>query len=118
MLIVPKYSGSELGYSFALALTSACLVLLLTFFLCYAACKSKKNDDDDGAGYQGGGSTAVANYQGGAAAPYGGGPSFHVQAARVQQAAVVHDPESGGFLMVVRQFNFIRLVHNVSGQND
>ena len=57
----------------------------------------------------------MVNYHGGAAAPYGRGPTFNVQAARVQQTAVVRDPESGRFLVVVRQLNFVRLVRNVSG---
>ena len=58
-------------------------------------------------------SGGVIPYQGGgSAAPYGGGPQVAV--AQVEQRAVVHDPESGGFLVVMRKFTIAHMVHSLS----
>ena len=59
MMILPQYSGSQLGWSFALALTSACLVLLITVLLCYAGCKDMK---DEGGESDGGVVVAVSHF--------------------------------------------------------
>ena len=56
MMILPQYSGSQLGWSFALALTSACLVLLITVLLCYAGCRNRQ---DGGAGAADGGESGA-----------------------------------------------------------
>ncbi|XP_052810451.1 uncharacterized protein LOC128238505 isoform X2 [Mya arenaria] len=99
MIWVSKYSGSSLGYSFALSLTSACLVLILTFIVCCLICKAMKDDDDDS-----GAATGRSNPEfSGAVQEYGGGGG----------AA----PESGGFFLFARKLNIKTLVHTVSGHD-
>jgi hypothetical protein len=36
-----------------------------------------------------------------------------VAVAQVEQRAVVHDPESGGFLVVMRKFTIAHIAHNL-----
>ncbi|XP_060556975.1 uncharacterized protein LOC132717509 isoform X1 [Ruditapes philippinarum] len=112
MIIAGSYSTSELGWSFYLCLTSGCLIIILTVCLCYCFCKVLKNDDDDDGPRQQS-SGGMVPYEGsGGVAPYAGGQSG-VAVAQVEQRAVVHDPESGGFLVVMRKFTIAHIVHNL-----
>ncbi|XP_045175578.1 uncharacterized protein LOC123536449 [Mercenaria mercenaria] len=112
MIIAGSYSTSELGWSFYLCLTAGCLILIMTICLCYCFCKALKNeDDDDDVPTNQGTSGGMVPYEGGGGvAPYGGGP--HVAVTQVEQRAVVHDPESGGLLVIMRKFSIAHIVHN------
>lgn len=108
MLLVPKYSGSQLGYSFYLCLSSGCIVLLLTILLCCCVCRAAAKGDGD----SGTNSGAVQSYGGaGSTVPYSpGGHAVMGQAAVIEQRAIVHDPESGGVFMIMRRINLTRIV--------
>lgn len=112
MLLVGKYTASELGYSFYLCLSAGCYVLLITFVLCWAICKMVKADGDGDSASSHARENAVAVQSGGGRQvvhSFGGGQAMVGQTV-IEQRAVVHDPESGGLIMVIRKINLTRVV--------
>lgn len=114
MLLVGKYTASELGYSFYLCLTAGCYVLLITFGLCWAIYKLVKTggDDDGGSVSRQARENPVALQSGDGRQvvhSFGGGQAMVGQAV-IEERAVVHDPESGSLIMVMRKINLTRVV--------
>ncbi|XP_060556978.1 uncharacterized protein LOC132717509 isoform X2 [Ruditapes philippinarum] len=107
--------------------TAFAVMFLAIFGTSYESCCSGDDEDTGWCGLIGGcclimfpvagprqqSSGGMVPYEGsGGVAPYAGGQSG-VAVAQVEQRAVVHDPESGGFLVVMRKFTIAHIVHNL-----
>ncbi|XP_045158681.2 uncharacterized protein LOC123524496 [Mercenaria mercenaria] len=113
MVVAGKFSGSSFGTSFYLCLSSGLYVLAITAALTFYICYKRRNKVKRQASH----TTELQPYpSAGAAAPYDNGPpaGIQMQAINIEQREVVHNPETGGFLVFMRSINVFHLVTHSS----
>ncbi|KAL4225479.1 hypothetical protein ACF0H5_016169 [Mactra antiquata] len=124
IIVATIFTTSELGYSFALCLTSGCFVVLITIILIVCACKLLKEDADETpdtqthvAHTQSSGNVYTSDTDREIVPSYSRGEVVAHQAT-MQQAVAIHDEESGGVMVLIRKINITRLAYRIQHSID